>query len=953
MRDRIGRDAAEIVYRFGPFSLFPRRQLLLRNDRPVKLGGPAFALLHLLVQRQGELVSKDELLVSAWGQAAVHDANLKVNIFSLRRALGDTQTPPDYIATIPRRGYRFVAPVTVGAADLATPPVDESSRQPCSLPPQGDVVGREADIQRVLDMLPEDRQVTLVGPGGVGKTTVAIAVAHAMQAGCPDGACMIDLSALEDPMLVPGTVARVLGLRGDPVDTLTAIVDYVRPRRMLIVLDSCEHVLAIAGLLAQKLAAAGGESRLLATSREPFGTTTERVVRLDPLGCPPEGTVLSVARARSFPAVELFARRAAEWCGYSLIEADCAAVALICRSLDGLPLAIELAAGSLERYSPRELRALLDEHLSVLSQRAQGAPPRHQTLLATIDWSYRLLSDDESTLFRRISLFADDFALADVVTIAAAATLDGTAIAVGLGGLVAKSLLVAEATGTELHYRLLDSTRRFAADRLREDPLEAMAQYAFALRILSLFEQAAREWDWRDADDWTSRYRPRLSDLRKALMWAFGPATQIWLGIRLTVAAIPLWFEMSAISEARMRVELAIQKAQMISCDLVSQMKLAGFRAWSMSHAHRLLPETEQAWLTASEFARRAGHVDDQLRGLVGLASYLIHTGHLGEALKRLEQFGTLAERHREWTAAPEAERLRALAKAYSGDLAAGREILERLATAYPRVDRRSRMAGFQVDRFVGVRCYLPFVAWLNGQRDYAPRMAHEAVEAAGKLGHLLSQSNALALAAIPIAHWNGDTRALESYTKQLQANLQIESIPLWSPVARFYEAVVRDLGGERAAARDMRKSIEQLIESRFVARIGLYLGILAETLLNQNRVSEADEVINRALQYQARQNERWCRPELQRIQAAILRHTGDTSEARSLLYRALTEAHAMQASSFELRIAFDLATAHLEAGRHAEAIGVLGPVYDSFSEGFTTQDLITASQLLSRARTL
>lgn len=945
MHERMDRHDAETVYRFGPFSLFPRRQLLLWNERPVKLGGPGFALLHLLVQRRGELVSKDELMMAAWGQAAVHDANLKVNIFSLRRALGDTQTPPSYIVTVPRRGYRFVAPVSVGAADLPEHGDDAASQEPYSLPPPGNVVGREADIQRVLDGLREDRQVTLVGPGGVGKTTVAVAVGHAVQAVCPDGICLIDLSTLEDPMLVLATVARALGLRGDPVDVLAAISEYLRQRRMLIVLDSCEHVLAVAGLLAQKLCTAGGLSRLLATSREPLGTLAERVVRLDPLGCPPAGVTLSVEQARSFPAVELFARRAAEWCGYSLIEADCTVVGLICRSLDGLPLAIELAAGSLEGHSPRELRAMLDEHLSVLSQRGPGAPPRQQTLLATIDWSYRLLPEDESTLFRRISLFAGAFELEDVVTIAAAATLDGTAVAVGLGGLVAKSLLVAEASGTELHYWLLDSTRRYASERLREDPLEAQAQYAYALRILTLFEQSEDEWVWRETEDWITRYRARLSDLRKALVWAFGPATQIWLGIRLTVGAIPLWFEMSAISEARARVELALEKARLISCDPVSQMKLAGFRAWSMSHAQKLLPETEQAWLSAIEFARHAGYVDYELRFLVGLAFYLINTGRLDEAVNFLEQFAVVAERHREWSAAPEADRLRAVAKAYSGDLVAGREILERLARAYPRVDRRSRMAGFQVDRFIGIRCYLPLVAWLNGKPEYAARTAREAVEAAGKLGHLLSQSSALALAAIPVAHLNGDRAALASYTRQLRANLEVESVPLWNPVIGFYEAVLRD------AVTDMRHCVDQLVGSRFVERVGLYLGMVAEALIKQNRLSEANEAVTAALEYAERQNERWCRPELRRIQAAVLRHAGDPDGAESLLRSALAEAHTLRATSLELRIATDLAAVCLETGRRNEAIRVLDPVYQGFAEGLATHDLIVASQLLDRAK--
>jgi predicted ATPase/DNA-binding winged helix-turn-helix (wHTH) protein len=952
MQSRCDLQGDELVYSFGPFRLFPKRQLLLRNGSPVKVAGAAFELLHLLVRRHGELLSKDELLACGWPHTVVHESNLKVNMLILRRSLGDVQARPSYIATVHRRGYKFVAAVTVALAEAPIREGDGTSTAACGFPQRRNIIGREEDLARLIAGLEVGGQVTLVGAGGVGKTTLAINAGHALRAECPDGACLIDLSTLDDPMLLPATVASALGLRGEPADTLMAIVEYLSARRMFVVLDSCEHVLPMAALLARNLSIAGAQSRVLATSREPLGIQTERVLRLEPLACPNADDMAHAERAIDFPAVQLFARRAVELAGYSMVDADYAPVASICRALDGLPLAIELAASKLEILTPRQLSQMLDEQLCELSQQGDGVPPRHQTLLATIDWSYRLLSPQESTIFRRVSMFADAFELEDVVAIATPAGLNATTVTTCLGGLVAKSLLVAEASsGAGLRYRLLDSTRCYASQRLHEDPLEAEAQYAYAQRILALFEQAEGEWDWRETSHWTARYRARLSELRKALAWAFGHAEQAVLGIRLSVAAIPLWFEMSALAEGRSYTEQALQRAQTVACDETLRMKLACFRAWSMIYAQKRLPESEQIWLEAIDFAERAGNVSYQLRGLLGLAIFLMLTGEVGRGIERLDQVSAMARHHQEWSFLPEADRLRALANIYTGRLFEGAEVLERLAIEYPRVDRRSRMAGFQVDRFIGIRCYLPLAEWLSGRPDSAAKTAREAVLAAGRLGHLLSQSNALALAAIPVALWNGDIAALACYSMQLKANLEVESTALWIPVQRFFAAALRDLRGEIDAVDEMRASIEQLIECRFTVRIGMYLGILADALARQGRLDEAYDAMVEALDYQSRQQERWCRPELQRIQASILHRAGYFSCAERLLHTALADAREMRAAGFELRIVNDLAVHAIDNRRCSEAMQLLGAIYQRFSEGRHTKDVMTAAQLLRRAR--
>lgn len=445
----------ELVFSFGPFSLYPKRQRLLLGTRPVKLGGRSFELLHLLVQRSGQLVRKDELIAAAWPDVYVHYSNLKVNMSSLRRSLGDVQTAPIYIATIAGHGYRFVAPVRTAISEFDDQEIPERPQEMSGLPTLRDMVGREADIANVLADLRNNHHVTLVGAGGIGKTTIAIAVARALEPDYPDGVCFIDLSIIDDPSLVPVALAAALGLRGNPGDTLGAILDYVRQRRMLVILDNCEHVLPAATIFARGLASDNGTSKLLATSREPLETSAEHIVWINSLACPDVVDTVTAEQALRFPAVELFVRRASEWTGYELVNSDCAAVVQICHALDGLPLAIELVAAKMELYAPQELLAMLDEHVGFQNPHSSGATPRHATLLATIDWSFRLLSQNEAMIFRLTSVFADAFELDDIGAIAVVAGLKPVQVAAGLGGLVTKSLVTAQVSGAGLSYNSL------------------------------------------------------------------------------------------------------------------------------------------------------------------------------------------------------------------------------------------------------------------------------------------------------------------------------------------------------------------------------------------------------------------------------------------------------------------------------------------------------------------
>ena len=571
--------------------------------------------------------------------------------------------------------------------------------------------------------------------------------------------------------------------------------------------------------------------------------------------------------------------------------------------------------------------------------------------METIDWSFRLLSQKEAMLFSSLSVFSDAFEVEDAAFVAEAAGLTAVDVVTGLGSLVAKSLVSAQARGSRLRYRLLDSTRRYAAERRQADPACGQALRRHAQRVLALFEQSEEEWNWREPADWTQRYLGRIADLRAALSWAFGADGDPVLGIRLTVAAITLWSETSILSEAQARLESALALAKTIECDDLSKAKLACALGWSLFYARKLSNENEVAWLDAIAFARRANDLEYQQRALVGFAFYLLQIGNVARAITYLEESAELAQRDRDSTATSEGDRALAWARAHAGELTKSRQVLDRLAATYALAEGRSRKDANEVYRFITVRFNLPFVAWMQGHADYAAKLARDAVDAADRSGHWVSQSNALGLAALPVALQTGNLVALESFTERLRRNLERERISRWVPVERYFSACLRDLRGDPRAVEDIRAAIDELIECRFLMRIGSYLAVLACALLRQGRIEEAREAIAQAIAHQERQGERWCRSELQRVDASVLFHAGETLLAEQRLQQALAEARAIGAATFELRIATDLAALWIAAGRRAKAVRLLTPVYQKFTEGFETQDLVAASRLLQRVR--
>ncbi|MEI9985869.1 MAG: winged helix-turn-helix domain-containing protein [Aliidongia sp.] len=530
-------------YVIGRFRLQPGRGLLA-DGAPVPIGSKALDILSMLVAAEGGVVSKDELMERVWPGMVVEEHNIQVHVSALRKALG---RDGDWIRTVPRLGYRFVGPVTAARTTGATLPR-----------PLSRLFGREDDVATIRQLFDRARLVTLVGPGGIGKTRLGIEIGRMMGERYREGVIFADLSALQDASQVAPLVAAALGIELKGV-ALPAerLARQLKPLELLLLLDNCEHVVEAVAPLAELILAEAPSMSLLATSREPLACTGEQVYRLPLLPVPAE-PVRSAREALAAPAVALLVDRlrAADQ-RFELSDATAEAAGAICRRLDGLPLAIEMVGALVPGLGLAAVAARLEESFRLPHNVTRTAPPRHRSLEATLDWSYALLSPLERTVLRRLAVFPGHFSLEAAEAVIADETLPRARCGDELAGLVRKSLVSIDPDATRSPYRLLETIRSYAVEKLEAAGELTVLRARHARYLAEVLGRAMREFETTADTIGFDRYGGLLDDLRAALRWSFGPDGDVELGLAIVGRSRLLWALPNLRREGRCQAEEA------------------------------------------------------------------------------------------------------------------------------------------------------------------------------------------------------------------------------------------------------------------------------------------------------------------------------------------------------------------------------------------------------------
>jgi predicted ATPase/DNA-binding winged helix-turn-helix (wHTH) protein len=943
---RMGSPSATRVL-FGPFELSIAGRSLKKDGEIVPVGGRAFDILNALIDKAGEVVSRGELIAKAWPDVTVEEGSLRVHLSALRKALGDGQLGTRYIENVQGRGYRFVVPIKRQADDYdqGSPPSGLSNLPP----PLSRMIGRHDAVRDIRTMLRSQRLTTILGPGGIGKTTVALAVGHAALTDFAGQVFFIDLSTVRDEAQVISGVAAAIKLDPQFVDREESLLRSLNQRKALIVLDSCEHLAKTVAEIADRIFLRAPGISMLATSRETLRIAGEHVFRLRPLDCPPEQSGQTAAEVLTYPAAQLFMERVGVRANdFSLSDCDAPIVAEICRKLDGIALAIELAAGRAAVFGVRDTAERLGSRLDLLKFGRRTANPRHQTLRATLDWSHDLLSEGERVVLRRVAIFVGHFSLQGAFAVAEEAGIDKSEIAEALGNLVNKSLIGVRIDAAGTLYRLLDTTRSYALEKLiAGGELGSIAARHANFLIQRLESNRVDLFELGGADLTANCLRDCLGNVRAALEWSFGPAGNARIALRLAAASAQLFLAMSLLSECGNWMEKAIGRMA-ADCDGRQQMEIHASLALSLMFTEGNSERVRDAFNRALALAGEREDAYQQLRLLSGLSMYCHRRIDVGGSLELALRGEAVARKTGSPDDAAIADSMLGAAYYMRGDQRRAQNHLERaLQSASPF--RRFNSSQYLFDLRTTSLFNLSRSYWFTGNLDRAVGYARMTIEEAERSDHPIALSRALIL-TMPLYFWIDDLQQVEQNLARLELIAEKHSLMPFRAVALGLKGqyLVRT-GHAMDGIERLRDSLAKLALQRYEMLATDFVCELAVSLAKRGEREEALTLVEESIAIQVKHGRPLHLPALF-LAKGLTFVSGEMPDIRSVeecLREAMRLARQQSALSFELRAGLVLARVWIDRGELRRAHDLVEPIYRQFSDGFATPDLIIAKKML------
>ncbi|WP_425259259.1 ATP-binding protein [Rubrivivax sp. RP6-9] len=894
---------------WGNFMLEGSPDRLVHRGVPLDLDAHSLMLLRVLLTADGvvpEIRLKSRLTVTA--------AELMQRAEALNIALAQADPKAGYVAHFPGRGFSLVR-------------LDGKRNSEPSSVVRAPVIGRDRALAALAVLFAHQRLATIVGPGGMGKTTLALEFARRYATEFADGCLVVDLAPVSDPAHVLPALVAVVDLQpwgGDPQARFRAAL---RHKQVLVVIDNCEHLLEAVAELTQDILTLEGPLRILATSREPLFVNGESVFRIEPLNLAANAAALQLTKALDLAAIQLFVERArAAQPSFSPDQRDVPTLARICQRLDGMPLAIEIAAARVQELGLRELAQQLVERPLVALQAERVSRGRHCSLLQMMDWSFTLLETDQQRTLVRLSVFRGPFTYDAAVFVVSDALLDEGTVEACILALTEKSLIAISATPGTRVLRLLDTTREYA-----DGKLSAMDRAGVRLRharfLLDLLEGAEANWEKMHPEEWRQTYSAWLHDIRAAIDWSFSDGGDVVLGVSLTIAGIAVAAHAGLMSEFDQRARIALEKLKTFQPrQPLLEALLMALPVIARPSALDLDDSRHADLLWSLDVCRRMGTVRQRLTAPIALWCSAFFSARYDDALRWIKEADQLVRVHGDVPAQRVVTRARALTLGSAGAHAEACALAQDLL-AEGRLKGPLLITGSPVSPAVSMRTTMSRSLWCQGLPDQAWGEASEAVRLAVADGPS-SVCCALAIGAMPVALWRGDIDAFAALLPQLRDAITEHHAPYWTLWRDMYEQALHLLQ-QASSAEISALRLEGL--QNVVVRYHMWsfrLGTVDQGVVEDAMAGRCG----------------WCGPELLRAAAV-------PSSSEALLRRALRLADQHGAAGWSLRAASSLAILLSDRCMHRDAIEVLEPAYERFTEGFDTADLRTAGSLLEALR--